>query len=601
MPTREYVTSLMDIKGQGGSHRIIAGTRTRLYSNTGDGGSWRLLKWDAASKPESDLPKQRWRTAQLGNVVVATNYSDYPQSFTFDQPPNEDGQTATAIEDAIVLGLTQVRIVAEWKGFMFYANVIMEGETYKNRILWSDFNDPLSITPLPESAASYIDLPADEEILALAPIGSSFRVYTNRAIYDIRLIGGDDIFAAPEIYRGPHALAFENSLVNLGDSHLYATQADLVVMGEFDRWPKDSPWLTAAAGAIYKGLKADLIEGLESTGLQAFGPINRMYCHALCGGYDGDNKLIWLSWPTEQDTNGVPSVSLAIQPDQAKACLVDKGFTAFCVHQPAYATSFRRWAADIGICHPLPTVAENDPLPAVFIPDFNLTCFRNATEDASYPADTNSICEKLADYPNLEPSCSPCTPGSQLVMADAQDKSLKRYTHDTAVRERCVITDALSSALGWTLISHPSSVPEYVNDGYVTVIQGDARHHGTDLDKTIHGVSVDLDLENLDDPVGVDDRPHLHVEVGVGEQPHKMLWYGSTSMPLDHLSSTTNPAHKTAKTRPGSPFNYKFFRTGGRVAFRLVIANKDLGPTTGGIAAFNGSRLKLQGAQGENE
>ncbi len=601
MPTREYVTSLLDVKGQGGSHRIIAGTRTRLYSSTGDGGSWRLLKWDAASKPEADLPKQRWRTAQLGNIIVATNYSDYPQSFTFDQNAGPDGQTATDIEDCIALGLTQVKLVAEWKGFMFYANVILEGETMKNRIMWSDFNDPLSITPLPESAASYIDLPADEEILALAPIGGSFRVYTNRAIYDIRLIGGEDIFAAPEIYRGPMALAFENSLVNLGDSHVYATQADLVVMREFDRWPQDAPWLTAAAGAIYKGLRDDLIEGLEYTGISAFGPINRGYCHALCGGYDGDNKMIWMSWPTEEDTSGVPSVTLVIQPDQAKACLVDHGFTAFCVHQPAYATSFRRWAADMGVCEPLPTVAENDPLPIEYVEDTTLTSFRNAAEDADYPADATSICEKLADHPELEPSCSPCTPGAQFVMADAQDKTLKRYTHDIAERERCMITDALSSALGWTVTSHPFSAPEYVIDGYVTVIQGDARHHGTDLDKTIHRIAADLDVQNIDDPVGTDDRPYLHAHIGVGEQPHKMIWYPAIPLPIDHLSSTSNAGHKAAKTRPNKPFNFPFYRTGGRVAFRLAIASKELGPTTRGIAAFNGARVSMQGSQGENE
>lgn len=590
MAGRQFITMLKSFPGSGGTTRMLAGTRGRLYQSTGDGGNWRLLLSAGPQDVDTEVPWVRWRCATIGNLAIFVNGETYPYWTAYEAVPSEDtGMTAQLADEFVALGITSVRVIGAWQGFVFYANIVQEGLILRNRVLWSDFNDPLAITPGAESVAGYTDLDADEEVVDIAQLGSRCMLYTTKSIYAIRLVGGDEVFNFERVYSGPLAIRFPNSLINMGDQHVYASDTDLVVMREFWRSPETMPYLTAAAGAIYKGLPADLLEGLESSGLQSFGPVNRAFCHAMVGGYDEANQIAWMSWPSEDDTSGIPSQSIAIQHVDRRACLVDHGFTAFCSHMPSDGLSLRKWLADVGACEPIPVVGEGNP-DYGFEGDQDLRWIRNLEEDPDGDPDEDSLCRKLELNPDLEPDCTPCKTGWWFLMASAAEMRIVRYRVGDD-RQRC--TDA-GTPIAWTEQNHPTSSATYVEDGFVSVLQGDALTYGRPGNKQANLATVHGDMADAPDTPAAT-RPTLHCRVGVGAQAGKILWFPSNTRPLDLLSSTSNADHKTAKTRPNTPPTFPFFRTGSHVAWRIMIADPDGEPVASVDAAINNMTVRITG------
>jgi len=590
MAGRQYITMMRSFPGSGGTTRMLAGTLGRLYMSTGDGGNWRLLLSSGSQDADQVVPSIRWKCVMVGQIAIFSNGETYPHWMAYEAMPDEaTGMTAMPIDDFVAQGITSVRVLGAWQGFVFYANIVEEGQILKNRILWSDFNDPTSIVPGEDSVAGYSDFDGHEEVIAVEALGSRCMVYTTTSIYAARLVGGTEVFNFERIYSGPLAIRFPNSLINMGDQHVYASDTDLVVMREFWRSPEPMPYLTAAAGAIYKGLPADLLEGLENSGLQAFGPVNREFCHAMVGGYDEANQIAWMSWPSEDDTSGVPSQSIAIQHVDRRACLVDHGFTAFCSHMPADGYSLRKWLADIGACEPIVMTGEGDP-DYGFVGDQDLRYIRNYTEDPDLPVDPDSVCQKLANNPDLEPNCEPCKTGWWFLMASAAEMRIVRYRLGED-RERCTDAGVTSS---WTVDSHPTSTAAYTTDGFVSVIQSDAATYGRPGNKQANLATVHGDMADAPDTPTAS-RPTLHCHVGVGAQAGKILWFPAKTRPLDLLSSVSNASHKTAKTRPNVPPTFPIFRTGSHVAWRVVIADPDGAPIKDVDAAINSMTVRITG------
>ena len=595
MSSPEYITFLAHMRGESGDTRLLAGTRSRLFCNTGLDGNWRLLLANSGGDvPVAGVPEIRWKHAQMGNIVIFTNGVDQPYWWSFEKPANDDGMSAELVEDLVALDITSAQCVGAWRGFVFLGNTISEGIISQNRIYWSDFNDPLSFTPLPDSLAGYIDLGADERVLAMAPLGGQFRVYTDKAIYDVNLVGGDEVFNFREIYRGPQVLRFPNSLVNLGEAHIYGGEDTLYELQELDRSPRLVDWMYRASGAIYNGVSADYLGNIPSTTISAFGPINRSSCHLLVGGYDEAERILWYSWAADDEI--VPTKSLVMQMDIGKACVVDSGFTGFCSHLPSYNVSVRRWLADMGICPPEPIAGEGNPLPHAYVPNPALTCVRNPTEDYRIPPTTgNSLCDALTLNPGLEPDCSPCGNGYKFVMASAQDKCLKEYDQSYYAREYCATPENLRSGLAWTTTNHPTTVAEYGEYGYVSIIQTDSMDMGTPTNKTVSRIVVEYDAPDVPDELAA----RLHADVGYGSQPRKLIWQGSTPRPIDRLSAETEAQMLANNIRPNRQASFQFFRTGAQVAYRLMIANAAKGAVKGGSSSLNEMNVSIRTSHGD--
>lgn len=591
----EHVTMLGNMRGDGGDTRLLAGTRSSIYCNTGLDANWRkLLSGMGGTIPQAGAPETRWKFVQVGAIAIFTNGLDQPYWWSFEKEPDATtGMSAELVDDLVAMDITSVGCVGAWNGVVFLGNCITEGFVAKNRIYWSDFNDPLSFQPLPDSLAGYVELNADEKVVAMEPIGGQFRVYTDKAIYDVNLVGGDEVFNFREIYRGPACLRFENSLVNLGDFHVYGGEDTLYVLGPLDRTPRMLDWMHRAAGAIYRGLPADLLQGIPSTSLQAFGPINRRACHLLVGGYDEHNGTLWYSWAADEEV--VPVHSLAMHMKLGAACIVDAGFTAMCSHIPSYTTSVRRWLADIGACQPYPMLNEGNPAPRIYSANASLLYIRNSTENPSTAAtDGSSLCDLANDNPAIEPDCTPCGNGYKFIMAWSQDKCLKEFTEDYCARQRCDTPEASRSGLPWTegaTPNHPTTPVQYSDVGYVSLIQTDAQDMGSPLNKTVNRASVEVDVPNVPDS----DPAFLHCDVGVGSQPRQVSWAISTPRRVDSLRVL--PGVSTIRANRFA--TYPFFRTGSQLAWRLMIADQSRGPVLGGLCSLNEMAVSVRQSHGD--
>jgi hypothetical protein len=378
---REAVTFLYELKGgisdaggTSGSNRLLAGTRSRVYVNTGLDRNWRCVGFGFGGGekiPKTTSAAVRWRCAQIGNIAILTNGGDRPQWFSYGEEPSpildDDGnptgdytQAMEPVDDLIALGVTSAAVIGQYRGCMFLGSVVMEGFTYKHRVLWSDYNAPLDWTPLPNSLAGYVDLSADEEIMEMAELGGSFRIYTTKAIYDVNLVGGDEIFNFRRLWAGPEILRYRNSLINMGDQHLWAGEDRIYYLTESDRRPRFADGLYAASGAIYRGADPRNLQDLDATVLTPFGPLEPSACHNFIGGYDSVRKNAWYSWPTAG--HATANMSLVWNRITNRATLCPRGFTAFVTHQKTYGASVRRWLADEGVCPAKPLWDEGNPL-----------------------------------------------------------------------------------------------------------------------------------------------------------------------------------------------------------------------------------------------
>ena len=600
------------MRGENGDTRLLAGTRSRLFCNTGLDGNWRII-YDKAGgvRPEPGVAETRWKFAQVGGISIFTNGVDAPIWWSHEGAGATGfDESAAKIDDLIALDITIAKVVGSWRGFMFLGNTVTEGTVNVNRVYWSDFNDPLSFTPLPDSLAGYIDLSADERVLAMEPIGGQFRVYTDKAIYDVNLVGGDEVFNFREIYRGPSALRFENSLVNLGSNHIYAGEDTVYVLGELDRSPQRIDWIFKASGAIYDGVKAEYLGGIPSTTLSAYGKINRRACYNVVGGYNEEDRQVWMSWCADSEL--VPQRTLVLQLDTQKSCIVDAGFTAFCAHLPTYQVSVRRWLADLGICDPKAVGSlmdkEGNPYPQDYVENASLDYIRNSTENPDIPSSSGSLCQLTDANPGLEPDCTPCSNGYKFIMASAQDKCLKEYDADYYAREICTTEDEeyrTNPYSDWTDTDHPTTSTcnasgtqyyvTYEDRGYVTILQTDSQDMGTANNKTIQRVAVEYDAPDVVDA----NAAKLHVDIGYGAQPRQLIWQGSANRPIDRLSAEAEAALLAANKRPNRMATFPFFRTGSQIGIRIMVADENKGPVVGGAVSLNEMSLGMRSSHGD--
>lgn len=363
--SNEPITLLFEAKSSIASRRVLAATRSRIYVSGGKDRNWRMIGWGfggGEQRPDHISDATRFYADELGDIIILTNGMDRPMWTTVGAEPDKTtGMAVQPIDDLIALGVTTAAVVCSYRGFIFLGNVVMEGTTYRNRILWSDFNDPLTFTPLPNGLAGMVDLAADEEILAMKELGGSLRCYTTHRIYDVNLVGGEEIFNFRQIWEGPEVLRYRNSLVSTGNQHLWVGEDRIYYISETDRRPRADEWLYAASGAIFVGIKADVLQEVPKEVLVPFGPIDQSSCWALTGGFDDIRKSVWLSWPSKGETAN--DISIVLHVPSQRSTIVTRGFTAFLTHSKAYRDSVRKWLADNGICPPKVMVGEGNPAP----------------------------------------------------------------------------------------------------------------------------------------------------------------------------------------------------------------------------------------------
>ena len=578
------VTMVSEVVNSEGNRVLLAGTRSRLYASTGDSGNWRTILDNVGIGDQADT-SVRFRTASIANVTVICNGQDDVHSWEFQDSYSDTVEgSAHPIAELQVLGVTAAKHVASFKGFIFIGGVTENGIGKPDKIYWSDYNNPTSWFALPDSLSGFIELGGGERIMAMLPVGSQLRIYTDQAIYNVAMAGGDVRFTFTEIYRGSHVPVHENSVVASKSSHYYLSENTIIRLGEFEREPRETSWIHQAAGAIFNGVRPSHLADLPSAlGLQSLDPINRTKCHLAVSGYDRSLNNLWFSWASGSSVS--PNVSLVLNLDEESSCIVDHGFNAFASFARDGMISTRKWLAENGICEAGPDIKEGDPTPTTFTPSTK-THIRNETEDPDLAESAESLCSEIGD--NFL-DCQPCGSNFLFAMSDASDNTLKEFTPAGFLRES--VTDR-GTLQAWddsgydgtpdTVRSHPVSTATYLESGYVSLLQSDPTTLRVRGEKIFRRIDVPYDSIDHGTPA------HLHCQIGYTPQPGQVQW--SEDIPkkaIDRLTGSSNSDHQSNQTRMGHEAQFPFMRRGLLFAFRLIIADEDLAPVQGGDASFN--------------
>ena len=582
---RESITLLKEAVSVGGRRNLIAGTKSRLYVLSQRDGNWRILAdgLGGPNQPEDNCgcSKRRFRTAQLGNFVLFTNDFDPVLIWRMDSGPKGcDLWSVEYVAELLAFGITKAKAIAAWEGFVFIGNVQVAGEQQVSRVFWSDLNNPRAWAPGGGSLSGFFDIGLGEAIVEIASIGGQLRIYTKRgdekAIYNVALVGGDEIFNFREIYRGPDGIEYENSLVNTGRSHLWFSSSGIMVIGEYDRVPHRFEWIYKADGVFYNGLPGTWVEDFD--GLDGFGPVNKEACDNVVGGYNSELKQVWFSWPT--DDNECANVSLMLNPVYETASLVNHGFSAFAVFRPDYALTLRAFLAEFGGCDPDDFVMPKEGDPSDVDQGYLAAYIVNEAEDPDAPAHAQSICAALANT-TLEDLCESCDADSFFVMADASDKTLKEFTPRQYYRERYVDEGVVYEC--------PTTTPgQYVNDGYYSMMQSDAKDEDKKTEKLVNKAVVDFIAEEQTTP------SKLYFNLAYGYQPDCLQWdLSAKPQKLECLTGKSDRQHAIARTRASRLPSFKVYRKGVYLAWRFYVKG------TGGASCFNGVTWTVRPATGD--
>lgn len=433
---REPVTGMFEFQSARGIRSLWLTTQSRIAKLNETTGNWRIIASGLGGGAGTDCSGPRFKAANVGDYVIFTNGHDRPKVHRLEQPPFDDVLIAD-LPDLETIGLTKAALAWAWKDVVFLADVEMDGERHGNRIVWGDFKNPTSFDPSkPESIAGFKDLNYGERILNGGPTtAGTYLVYTTQAIWEISVVGGDQVFAWREAYPGKKAdyvgcLKYQNTLVDIGGDHLYMAKDGIYAFNPYRSSPELVLWLHRATPVL-------------------FDDIDDTACAASFGWFH-DGEAFW-SVKRNSDS-GCPGVTLRVETEFKVADTIDHGFTAAVNFRPQPIQTIRDFILDKRICNlegltdsllenGLRPPFENEGLPAPFAPPSvaaedapnvfwthqTQTIDGVTTEDWNKTlADSDSLCALLGDV-TLDDLCQGCETVSVLLAASSQDWCLKQF------------------------------------------------------------------------------------------------------------------------------------------------------------------------------
>lgn len=591
---REPITYLREAVSSRGIRSLFAGTQSRLLELNESSGNWRLIADGLGGGIGTDCSGPRFHSAVLGDYLVFTNDFDRPKYHFLEQPAFESSLIAD-ISDLEVIGLTKAGKVWQWRNVIFLADVEMDNERFSYRVVWSNYNEPTSFDPAKaESIAGFKDFNYGERILAGAPCGNVFLIYTTHGVWAMQVAAQPDKpFDFVQIYKGQDnefigCLKYENTLVNLGGAHLYMGADRFYSFTPYSSAPDPVEWLHRADKVLYQNIEATA-------------------CSAHVATFHENEALF--SVLTSASTNGCPDMTLRVNTLYKMADIVDHGFSAFCTFRPQRIQTIRDFIIDQRIC----TLQNLDdegygfvneglpaPLPtptATIIPHYFTTgdtyeqVYGVVTEDweNGYPS-IYSLCYALGNT-RLSDLCRVCESPPILVGVSSADWCLKQIG-GVFYRERCANPTTIGSIVA---LGYYSSVGSYVLDGYDSIIRF-APMFVSDAEIVVERLMLNFEAVPQTPP------SNLQLRVGISGQiadPNtdecRLVWHQHESRALKCISPKTPAQHRAGSgTVPSQLCEWRFFRQGRIVYLELKIAG------TGGDATFSGAVADARAIKGRN-
>lgn len=552
-----------------GGRQLIAGTTGRLYALNEGTSNWRIIAegYGGAST--------RFKAGQVGDIMVFTNDYNSPVSWVVEQESQ-----AVEIADLAVIGLGRAKVIWSWKGVMFLADVEMDGQRYQNKIVWSDYNNPLSWSP--ESAGTIAgeqDLGFNEKILGGVEFGNAFYILTTLGIWEMTAIGGERVFSFKKRYfhdKGYQCAYFPNTIITAGDYILYVGTEAIYAWNPNFGQPEIINWIDVAVGKLFRTLDHDC-------------------CENFIAASRSNTREAIFSFPTT-GVNCVANQTIVFNLRYEFAYTLDVGYSALLEYLPYSSDTIRNWLITRCICTSAELTAagytfekEGDPGP-----DPAVTCDVGNTPTSIYTsdplvvgqnealadvicedytkvsADVDSLCA-LLDGQRFDDICRACNAAAIFIGAYTVDNCLKSLD-ESGYRETRV-DDAYS------LLSFDSTLigcPLFSLKGTIV-----ASRASVEFDPTAQSPPSDLELS-----IGESAQVADPAEDGCG-----VVWKDQPSKPLKCGATLTAVQYKARNLRPSRPTEWNIHLEGEFIFWQLQITG------TGGLTKF--TRFSLWGAEKE--
>lgn len=643
---RQFITCLANMVTEDGASRAIAGTRGRLYVDSGDGG-WQMvlaipdLCGDSGVE-ETAMPFGRFLVDVIGNTLfiahIESGFWTWTPGNSFTQDSHGIYHSAEPVDDLIAMGISEARAVCVSNGFVLIGNYVEEGIRKSGSILVSDYNAPRIYVPGGNSLSHTIELGDEVQILSIHRLGDGVRVLTTRDIWVGVMVGDAEVwrFVRLEDVSPADALAFPFGVVSTGGALVYLANNGVLVLEKTDSSPARPVWMQEAAAAAFNGIRPGTLAGIpEGLGISERCKLAADQPWMVCGGYDAERRTVLFFWAS--DGGSVPDTGIAFDLRTGSASLLDYGATAVCPIKPTRRTTYRRWMASQGICDPLPDINEGDPLPVTFVPTTAQYLVHPDELTGVFPAFDLRDVDLEADFPNSWyvmakargeccVTCPPVTAEVETVIGDPLDQTLKVITEGFFARE--VVTNTVSPTWadegaedGTTLSSqtppvgsewppnHPISelAPEditYLHYGWLW--QSDITDRGTPLLKELSDVQVayssELDEACTDDTqLGVDAAEDWHIwcQAGGGWTQGGIRWHDDDPQLVHHHVGIAEPDDVAAFDGGPGPMTFRFCCAGVYLGLRIGGGGyREDGPPLGPLA-ISSVTLFMDGASSQ--
>lgn len=246
------------------TRRLFAGTPTTLYENIAN-------DWVDVGKAGGYSPgaENRWRFAQMGNAIIATNQLDPIQSSTI-------GAFDT------IAGAPKARIVEVVAGFvMAFATIDDLNGDEPDRWWCSALYDYTDWTPSQATQSAngrFIDSPG--EIRAARKLGNDIVVYKEKSMYLGRYVGPPVIWAWQQI-QGEIGAVSQETVVSIDTAHLF--------IGNDDFWIFDGSRPTPIGAPVRQWF---------------FDRVSSQFKHRTIGYYDRFNALVYWYFASKNSVDG---------------------------------------------------------------------------------------------------------------------------------------------------------------------------------------------------------------------------------------------------------------------------------------------------------
>ena len=290
-----------------GSPSNFAGTATKLYllSNA-------TYNDVSLAANYTGTTENRWSFAIYGNRVIATNFSDYPQSYVI-------GTSTLFANLTTALKGRYVGIVREFVVFA-YTNDATNG-TLANGVRWSAINDPTDYT------ASGATLSDSQQVYGEGELGDCTgfvggeygTVFFEGGIVRMTLTNTDAIFSFDQIVFGTGCTA-PGTIASYGEKIFYLGPDGFYILNGAQAIPIGN-------NKVDKFFYSDFDQSLSHMANAVIDPINTLYILAYPGAGNSGicNKVIMYNWVTGRWTYSEPgnfavlvnSMSQSVDPDAA--------------------------------------------------------------------------------------------------------------------------------------------------------------------------------------------------------------------------------------------------------------------------------------------